>query len=443
MVDLTFYGGVKEIGGNKILVESDDGTVLLDFGRRMGLTGEYYSEFLQVRSNSALRDFLRLGILPEIDGIYNEPYLDSSTMLSCPVFTLNFPIIDVPDYWIYEGISPYDMSKPRVNGVFVSHAHFDHIQDISFLNPLIPVFCSAETKVLANAICDVSTMHIDDQFFGLKREQKIIPIVPDNRSDYQTVFHGELAIKEVSEDSKPIIMDDKTKFPFTHEYTQKTREFHTEQMGKVGNIEYKFIPVGHSVPGACSVLLTFSDNKRILYTGDFRFHGTSGPTIDEYVTEVNGPIEAIIIEGTRIEKETILEETKIQESIKNDMEKKPGLVLINFNWKDLSRFNIIHTVVQELDRILVINPKIAYLLYEMHLLNPGDYPDPRTMPNLLVYVKREKSLLYSKRDYDKYKMGYLHYHGRNYSLTDQKLVRVAERLGIGGRENNKRKTLFQ
>ena len=81
MVALTFHGGVDEIGGNKVLLETDDGAVLLDFGRRMGMTGEYYSEFLQVRSRNALRDLLRLGVLPEIDGVYDASFLDVSTMM--------------------------------------------------------------------------------------------------------------------------------------------------------------------------------------------------------------------------------------------------------------------------------------------------------------------------------------------------------------------------
>ena len=158
MTSLTFYGGVNEIGGNKVLVESDDGNILLDFGRRMGLTGEYFSEFLQVRSNNALRDFLRLEILPKIDGIYYKPYIDSSAYLMCPVFALNYPSKEAPDYWNYDGVSPCDPDNLRIDGVFISHAHFDHIQDVSFLDPQIPIYCTGETKVLAKAICDVSTM---------------------------------------------------------------------------------------------------------------------------------------------------------------------------------------------------------------------------------------------------------------------------------------------
>ena len=63
------------------------------------------------------------------------------------------------------------------------------------------------------------------------------------------------------------------------------------------------------------------------------------------------------------------------------------------------------------------------------------------MPNLKVYLKREGDLLYSKADYDKYKMGYLHYHGRNIAQDDRNIVRVAERLGVGGDPNNPKNPL--
>ena len=77
---LTFYGGVEEIGGNKILLQTEDGSVLLDFGRRMGFYQNYFSEFLQVRSKNALRDMLRLGVLPKIDGIYTPHLLDMTLL---------------------------------------------------------------------------------------------------------------------------------------------------------------------------------------------------------------------------------------------------------------------------------------------------------------------------------------------------------------------------
>ena len=36
MTSLTFYGGVNEIGGNKILLEDKGTKIFLDFGMQMG-----------------------------------------------------------------------------------------------------------------------------------------------------------------------------------------------------------------------------------------------------------------------------------------------------------------------------------------------------------------------------------------------------------------------
>ena len=53
---LTFDGGVGEIGGNKILFETELGKTLLDFGRRMGINGSYYlsAEFQRVSCKHVL-----------------------------------------------------------------------------------------------------------------------------------------------------------------------------------------------------------------------------------------------------------------------------------------------------------------------------------------------------------------------------------------------------
>lgn len=54
---LAFYGGVQEIGGNKILLEDDDTKVFLDFGMSFSQSGKYFSEFLQPRKCNCIIDF--------------------------------------------------------------------------------------------------------------------------------------------------------------------------------------------------------------------------------------------------------------------------------------------------------------------------------------------------------------------------------------------------
>jgi ribonuclease J len=434
---LTFYGGVDEIGGNKILLQTENGSVLLDFGRRMGEYGKYFSEFIQARSKNALRDLIKLGILPKLDGVYAPSLIDMTLLFENSSVKEKVPLQEALDYWKTTDVSPCNPENPAVDGVFISHAHFDHIQDLSFLDPCITVYCTEKTRVLAKSMTDVSISGIDDQYYKLSKQVTI----KQKEQNYKTLCPGECSFSEQKEEELPIIEDSKTKFKFTYEIAPRYRRFNTATEGQIRGIKYSLIPVGHSVPGACSVLLTLSDGKRILYTGDLRFHGTGEVSIDDYIQAIGGPVDVLIIEGTRIKSDDVLTEDEVAKEIKNDIKQAQGLVLINFGWKDLTRFNTIYCAVKENNRVFVISPKLAYLLYEMHCNFPDEFADPRTMPNLKVYLKREGDLLYSKVDYDKYKMGYLHYHGRNSAQDDRNIVRVAERLGKGGKLDNPKNPL--
>jgi ribonuclease J len=375
---------------------------------------------------------IRLQILPKIDGIYAPYLVDATVLFENSEVKDKVPVDKAPDYWKLNDVCSCNLESPAVDAVFVSHAHFDHIQDVSFLDPAIPVYCSEATKILAKVISDVSASHVDDQYYEIRKKMTI----KQKSASYKTLCPCECEYTEEKETEKPIIEDKKTKFKFTHECTPRYRTFQTNSEGQVKGIKYKMIPVGHSLPGACSILLTLPDGKRILYTGDLRFHGINEISIDKYVEEVDGPIYIMITEGTRIDSSEVLTEENIATKISSDIEKAESLILINFGWKDLTRFKTIYSATKKNERTLVISPKLAYLLYEMYFNFPEEYPNPSTMPNLKVYLKREGDLLYSKADYDKFKMGYLHFHGRNQAKSDWNIVRIAEKLGIGGDPNN-------
>ena len=70
MLTLTFYGGVNEIGGNKILLEDKDAKIFLDFGMSFGQANKYFSEFLQPRKCNGLGDFIEVGFIPDLKGLY-------------------------------------------------------------------------------------------------------------------------------------------------------------------------------------------------------------------------------------------------------------------------------------------------------------------------------------------------------------------------------------
>ena len=425
---ISFFGGLNEIGGNKVLFEDDDTRIFLDFGRAMNKAGKYYEEFIKVRSKCAVLDLLKLGVLPKVNGIYPKHLLDITTLPKDEEinFDEKLPLNEANDYWKIESILPY-CEKNKIDAVFVSHVHFDHIQDISFLHKDINIYSTEITKILAKSIGDVSQSSVENQFYEVNNDYKII----EKGEHYKTAFPGELDLKEEKEDKE--LPCSKSGYNFTMEVKSCPRNYITDTEGSIGNVNYKLIEVGHSVPGACSVLLTTADKKNLLYTGDIRFHGKNEPSIDEYIKNLNGnDIDVMICEGTRIDSNRTLTEDDVYKDLLEQVSSTKGLLLIDFGWKDTTRFDTIQKVAEKTGRIFIINPKIAYILYELHISNPELFPDPRDYKNVKVYKKRRGNLLYAKQDYEKFKAGYLSHWGKNKAKKDKNIVRICEKLGIGG-----------
>lgn len=125
MVKLRFYGGVNEIGGNKILVEDGETRVFFDFGQSFSMGCDFFTGWLHPRSINGLGDYFKFGLLPKLKGLYARDQLE---------FT------DVP------------YCEPRFDAIFLSHAHFDHTNHIEFLDPKIPVYLGVGTKIFAEAM---------------------------------------------------------------------------------------------------------------------------------------------------------------------------------------------------------------------------------------------------------------------------------------------------
>jgi ribonuclease J len=115
---LTFYGGVDEIGGNKILLQDRETRVFFDFGMSFAMKKKFYSPpFLSPKSEKSLQE---LEILPKISGVYK-----------------------------------FDRNPPEVDAVFLSHGHLDHSAYLSFIKREIPVYCGETTRTILQALSEV------------------------------------------------------------------------------------------------------------------------------------------------------------------------------------------------------------------------------------------------------------------------------------------------
>ncbi len=129
MAKLRFYGGVDEIGGNKILVEEKGAKILLDFGQSFNFGAEYFTGWLSPRSINGLGDHFEFGLLPKIPGLYAENQLAHTDL-------------------------PY--REPEVGAVFLSHGHFDHVAHICFVDSQIPVYLGVGTKLFMESMEETS-----------------------------------------------------------------------------------------------------------------------------------------------------------------------------------------------------------------------------------------------------------------------------------------------
>lgn len=141
MVSLTFYGGVGEIGGNKILLKDGDTNIFLDFGMSFGKRGQFFEEFLTPRTAAGIKDFITMGLMPDIKNVYRE------------------------DLLIHMGRKT---EEPDVQGVVVSHAHADHANYISFLHKDIPVYCGETCKHILDAVEEQSQRSIENEVINFK-----------------------------------------------------------------------------------------------------------------------------------------------------------------------------------------------------------------------------------------------------------------------------------
>jgi ribonuclease J len=115
---LTFYGGVDEIGGNKILLQDRDTRIFLDFGMSYAMKKRFYSPpFLSPKSERSLQE---LEILPKLEGVYK-----------------------------------FDVKPPAIDAVFISHGHLDHSSYLSFIKREIPVHCGETTHTILKALSEI------------------------------------------------------------------------------------------------------------------------------------------------------------------------------------------------------------------------------------------------------------------------------------------------
>lgn len=297
---LTFYGGVNEIGGNKILLQDRGTRIFLDFGMSFSMKKQFYSPpFLSPKSECSLQE---LGILPKIPGLYK-----------------------------------FDKEPPQIDAVFISHGHLDHMAYLSFIKREIPVYCGETTKTILHALSEVR--RADLEF---------------NVADIQF------------------------------------KTFRTGDKKSVGSIEIEPCHVDHSVPGAYGFIIHTS-NGTLVYTGDFRDHGAKPDMTKDFVEQAKkAEPTAVVTEATNMTGASVSNEVEVQNKLNQIVSCTEGIVLAEFSYSDIDRFNSFYQVARANGRCLAISLKQAFLLDAL-CKDKGLKIPALEDPHLMIFRKSKKS----------------------------------------------------
>ncbi|MDG6223171.1 MAG: hypothetical protein IAX21_02260 [Candidatus Bathyarchaeota archaeon] len=363
MIKFACYGGVGDIGGNKILVKMGKGSIFLDFGLSYTEEGLFFEEFLQPRSGCKIHDLLKLGMLPNINGIYRQDAL-------CPNDFENYNI-RAKEFWKLN-IQSFEEAKQKgswhPDALFISHAHLDHCGYAPYLGAF-PFLCSETSQKLMDAIAEIGNLQSLDKQLTVTKNRKMGEL----KTGY---FPGETKVDYAKEEIKR---------EFCNLEHKKPQPIQNELTVTAYNVD-------HSIPGAMSCLVESKDSQ-VLYTGDIRFHGKSGYNLGDEL-EGLGP-DVMFCEGTRIDKTEPDNEKQVESDLTDIFSESEGLIMVGFTWKDIDRYETVRDAALKSGKIPVFDPRLAYLLARLgrSVYNEG----------ASVFLERCGSMLYSPGDYSNYK----------------------------------------
>jgi ribonuclease J len=367
-VRLTFYGGINEIGGNKILLEDGERRLFLDFGFPYKRHKLFYEEYLKPRPGAGLLDPLAMGLLPPLEGLYRDDLM-------------------APGQWREFRQAVHYRRLDRVDGVLLTHAHLDHSGYIAFLKDDIPVYSTAVTAFIAKAMQDSGKADFDQQvcYFTPTERKKPEGWGQEAHLSGASARQRQFCLADIKPEALSPAAVQFWNFGFWEKRPRQKELVSCDMKGHGGcSFNLKCFPLDHSIPGACAWGIETTSGW-IIYSGDLRLHGKREQFTRKFIEEAARlHPRALILEGTNVQRTSNIFERDVYDNGLKAIKSAKGLVIADFPPRDVDRLRTFLDIAKSVGRKLAILPKDAYLLKTMRLLEP-ETPDVVRDGGIVIY----------------------------------------------------------
>lgn len=371
-VVLRVLDGKDTIGGSKILVGWGGEGVFLDFGINYGRWGRYFEEFVKPRTTNGLGDLWRLGLVPQVQGLYRPDVM--------PAFTAT---------------GGESLPVKRITGVYLSHAHLDHAGLIGLLDAGIPMVSTRMSAAILKGIQDSKKQDIFAQsVYHTPYVRKTVAGQEILGTAGEGVVGRDLFLADGSGPAS--FSTFMGALPEPEDGGRGKRSEYEPGAIRVlqpssGGVHAREAPVDHSVLGASGYTIETPQGS-IVYSGDLRAHGRQGDATNAFLNGLKAhPPWILMMEGTQVrplrdldaERPEPTTEEEVEANCLRVVEQYRGrLVVADFGPRNIERLQSFLAIAKRTGRRLVIVPKDAYLL---HAMNAADPTVPVPHDSLLVF----------------------------------------------------------
>jgi len=342
VLEVTFFGGAGdyehgELGGVQVLFNDLElrSSFMLDIGKRPDHFGQYFGFPYRPKSYDylSLSDFL--GMYPKLSGIYRY------------------------DYELHRGNKT---SHLPIEGILLSHPHFDHAGGLTLVRHDLPVFMSRESK-LTLYLWQNSGARTLNQFVDVYDQFTIVP----NSVGGEKFLLGDEA--SLSRDIR--IYEDQKQF-------------------NIGNFKITPYRVDHSIAGSYAFVIETSVGN-LAISGDIRQRGRF-PEFTHYYLEMlhKGNIKYFMLEGSLLHFEHSGNEKKVGAAV-SELLKGRTMAAIAYPPREYERLTSLVEASKESGRMLVISAAQAIGLRSFDGLN--GYPKIDSKHIGVLLPRKRKGLI--------------------------------------------------